>query len=226
MQERNMAIIEPVRKDIINNSTVKTNSFSLRLWHWLNMIVISGSLITVLINSTITDKQNITSLVKEKIADAKGIDNNISRSVAGALEDRVWAVHIYFGYCLAALLLFRLLLELFQLADQKFIRKLKVAGEKYRKIKKDRQEALHELTVKIIYAIFYILLVIMVVTGLSLAFDDDLQFLKSIHHQVKSVHGFCMYLILAFIIVHIAGVLLAERKKEGKGIVSDMINGG
>ncbi len=156
-----MAIIEPVHKDITNNSTVKTNSFSLRLWHWLNVIIISGSLITVLINSTITDKQNITSLVKEKIKDTKGIDNDLSRSVAGALEDRVWAIHVYFGYCLAALLVFRLLLEFFQLADQKFIRKLKDAGEKYRKIKKDRQEALHALTVNITYGIFYALLVIM-----------------------------------------------------------------
>jgi cytochrome b len=34
-----------------------------------------------------------------------------------------------------------------------------------------------------------------------------------------------MYLILAFIVVHLAGVFLAERK-DSKGIVSDMINGG
>lgn len=221
-----MAIIEPVRKNEINDNSVKKTSLSLRLWHWLNAIVISGSLITVLINSTITDKQAITSLVKEKIKDAKGIDNNLSRSVAGALEDKVWAVHTYFGYCLAALLIFRLLLEIFQVTDQKFIRKLKIAAEKYNQIKKARQEALHVLTVKIIYAVFYCLLVIMAITGLSMAFDDDLSFLRSVHHQVKSVHGFCMYLILAFIVVHITGVLMAERRKEGKGIVSDMINGG
>lgn len=221
-----MAIIEPVRKNEINDNSVKKTSLSLRLWHWLNAIVISGSLITVLINSTITDKQAITSLVKEKIKDAKGIDNNLSRSVAGALEDKVWAVHTYFGYCLAALLIFRLLLEIFQITDQKFIRKLKIAAEKYNQIKKARQEALHVLTVKIIYAVFYCLLVIMAITGLSMAFDDDLSFLRSVHHQVKSVHGFCMYLILAFIVVHITGVLMAERRKDGKGIVSDMINGG
>lgn len=221
-----MAIIEPVRKNETNDNSVKKTSLSLRLWHWLNAIVISGSLITVLINSTITDKQAITSLVKEKIKDAKGIDNNLSRSVAGALEDKVWAVHTYFGYCLAALLIFRLLLEIFQVTDQKFIRKLKIAAEKYNQIKKARQEALHVLTVKIIYAVFYCLLVIMAITGLSMAFDDDLSFLRSVHHQVKSVHGFCMYLILAFIVVHITGVLMAERRKEGKGIVSDMINGG
>ena len=44
-------------------------------------------------------------------------------------------------------------------------------------------------------------------------------------HDVKEVHGFIMYLIIAFIVVHIAGVLLAERKNS-KGITSDMINGG
>jgi Ni,Fe-hydrogenase I cytochrome b subunit len=34
-----------------------------------------------------------------------------------------------------------------------------------------------------------------------------------------------MYLIIAFIVVHLAGVFLAERKTDN-GIVSDMINGG
>jgi Ni/Fe-hydrogenase 1 B-type cytochrome subunit len=221
-----MAIIEPTRKDFQHLSKVKKYSSSLRLWHWLNMIVISGSLITVLINSTITDKHAITNLVKTRIQQTKGVDNDLSRSVAGALEDKVWAIHIYFGYCLAGLLFFRLILEFFQLADQKFIRNLKNALVQYKAIKKDRQDALHEFTVKIIYALFYCLLIIMAVTGLSLVFDDDVPVLKSIHHPVKSVHGFCMYLILAFIIVHIAGLFLAERKKDSKGIVSDMINGG
>jgi len=221
-----MAIITPVRKDIKHPQSVKKNSAPLRLWHWVNMMVISGSLITVLINSTITDKHAITGLVKSKIQEAKGVDNDISRSVAGALEDKVWAVHIYFGYCLAALLLFRIVLELFQLADQKFIRRLKEAAVQFKQTKKNRQLALHEFTVKVIYALFYCLLTIMVVTGLSLAFDDDVPALKSIHHQVISVHGFCMYLILAFIVVHLAGVFLAERKKGSRGIVSDMINGG
>ena len=64
----------------------------------------------------------------------------------------------------------------------------------------------------------------MVVTGLCLAFEDDVSFLKSIH-AFRQIHSFTMYLILAFITVHIVGVLLAERK-DSKGIVSDMINGG
>lgn len=221
-----MAIIQPTNKDTQHPIKIKKYSASLRLWHWLNATVISGSLITVLINSIITDKHTITDLVKTGIQKTKGADNGLSRLVAGALEDRVWTIHKYFGYCLAGLLFFRLVLEFFQLADQKFTSKLKNALTQYKVIKKDRQEALHELTVKVIYTLFYCLLAIMVVTGLSLAFDDNVPALKSIHRPVKSVHGFCMYLILAFIIVHIVGVFLAERKKNSKGIVSDMINGG
>ena len=64
----------------------------------------------------------------------------------------------------------------------------------------------------------------MVVTGLCLAFEDDVPLLKSIH-AFRQIHSFTMYLILAFITVHIVGVLLAERK-QSKGIISDMINGG
>jgi len=149
-----------------------------------------------------------------------------ARSVAHALGDSVWEIHTYFGYCLAALFLFRLILEFFQLTDQKFIRRMKAAYRQFKTTKANRQTALHELTVKIIYLAFYGLLLIMVLTGLFLAFEDAMAPFKSIRHSVRSVHGFCMYLILAFIVVHLVGVFLAERRKHGAGIVSDMINGG
>jgi Ni/Fe-hydrogenase 1 B-type cytochrome subunit len=221
-----MSTIEPTRKDVQHPAQVKKYSAPLRLWHWVNAIVISGSLITVLINSTITDDQNTSSFLKDALTKAGAtVTADQSKSVAHSLSDRTWAVHIYFGYALAALLLFRLILEFFQLADQKFIRKLKTAWHQFQSTKKNRELAKHELTVKAIYGVFYFLLVIMVVTGLFLAFEDALVSFKAIRHTVKSIHGFCMYLILAFIAVHLAGVFLAERKNS-KGIVSDMINGG
>jgi Ni/Fe-hydrogenase 1 B-type cytochrome subunit len=221
-----MAIIEPVRRDIGPPYQIKKHSAPLRLWHWLNTIIISGSLITVLINSTITDQRGTSGLVKDELQKSGvSVSNDQARSVAHALSDSVWDVHKYFGYCLAGLLLFRLLLEFFQVADQKFIRRLKRAYVQFNTIKKNRQESLHDLTVKIIYAVFYVLLIIQVITGLFLSFEDAMAPFKSIRHSVKDVHGFCMYLILAFIVVHLAGVFLAERKNS-KGIVSDMINGG
>ena len=74
--------------------------------------------------------------------------------------------------------------------------------------------------------IFYVLLLVIVATGLLLAFDDELGLSKATSHSVKEVHGFCMYPVLAFIAIHLVGVWMAERKADGKGIVSDMINGG
>lgn len=221
-----MAIIEPTRRDVKHPSKFKRYSSSLRLWHWVNLIAISGSLITVLINSTITDDRATGTLIKSELGKAGTVlsDEQV-RPAAHALSDSVWGIHIYFGYALAALLAFRLILEFFQLADQKFIRRIKSAYHHFNTIKKEREEARHELAVKSIYALFYLLLIIMVVTGLFLAFEDALAAYKSIRHSVKEVHGFCMYLIIAFILVHIAGVLLAERK-DGAGITSDMINGG
>ena len=65
----------------------------------------------------------------------------------------------------------------------------------------------------------------MVVTGLTIAFKKELGIAKDISHQIKEIHGFVMYIIIGFIVLHILGVVLAEHD-EGKGIVSDMINGG
>jgi Ni/Fe-hydrogenase 1 B-type cytochrome subunit len=222
-----MTVIEPSRKDVQHPGQFKKYSASLRLWHWANLLVISGSLITVLINSTITDRQPVTEIVKTELQKSGvSVNDEQAGSVAHALGDSVWSVHIYFGYALAALLLFRLLLEFFQIADQKFIRQIKSAYTQFQAIKKNRETVSHELTVKAIYALFYLLMIIMALTGLFLAFEDALAPFKSIRHSVKEVHGFCMYLILAFIVVHIVGVFLAERKDDGKGIISDMINGG
>jgi cytochrome b len=220
-----MTIIEPNRRDVEHPSQIKKNSSSLRLWHWLNAIVITGSLLTVLLNSTLLKTRKNAAFIKANLQESGvSVTDQQARSVAHELSDKIWALHTYFGYALAALLLFRLILELFQLADQKFSRKLKSAYQQYYIIKKQRELLRNEFWVKTIYAVFYLMLLTMVVTGLCLAFEDDVPWLKSIH-AFRDVHSFTMYLILAFIVVHLAGVFLAERK-EGRNIVSDMINGG
>jgi Ni/Fe-hydrogenase 1 B-type cytochrome subunit len=221
-----MSLIEPARLDAEHPQTIKKHSASLRFWHWANTLVICGSLITVLINSTIIDRANVTPVVINALQE-KGV--TVTDKQAGAvghdLGDKVWEVHIYFGYALAALLLFRLVLEFFQVADQKFIRKMKILYAQYQAVKTNRELARNELAVKVIYSVFYITLIIMAITGLFLAFEDFFAPYKAIRHDVKEVHGFCMYVVLAFIAVHLAGVFLAERK-DSRGIVSDMINGG
>jgi len=222
---RNMAVIEPKRMDIVYPEKLKKYSAGLRLWHWLNALVITGSLLTVLLNSTLLKGRKNAAFIKDKLHEAGAtVTDDQARSVAHELTDKVWALHTYFGYGLASLVLFRLVLEFFHAADQKLIRKIKVAYNDYMVTKKNRELARHEFWVKTLYAIFYLFILTMAVTGLCLAFEDDVPALKAIH-AIREVHQFTMYLILAFITVHLAGVFLAERK-DSSGITSDMINGG
>jgi len=220
-----MAVIEPTRKGTLHPNRIKKYSSSLRLWHWLNAVVITGSLLTVLLNSTLLKSRNNAGLIQNQLAKSGvTVTKDQARSAAHALSDKVWTIHTYFGYTLGALLLFRLLLEFFQAADQRLIRKIKRAYHNYFIIKKQRELSRHEFWVKTLYAVFYLMLLTMVTTGLCLAFEDDVPWLKSIH-AFREIHSFTMYLVLAFIILHIAGVFLAERK-DSAGITSDMVNGG
>lgn len=221
-----MATIEPPPNDVINLTQLKKNSANLRVWHWINALVITGSLLTVLINSTLLDPHTNADFIKSLLhQEGAIISPEQAGTVARGLEDKVWDIHIYFGYIITGLLLFRIIVEFFQHSDQNFLKRLTIVWKAYKKPATGTKNALHELAVKILYLAFYLLLVVMVLTGLSLAFKRNLGISKSIAHSISEVHGFCMYLFIAFIIVHVAGVLFAERK-EGKGIVSDMINGG
>ncbi|HEY0176827.1 MAG TPA: cytochrome b/b6 domain-containing protein [Pedobacter sp.] len=207
-----MSIPEPIHQDLENRPQTKKYAATIRFWHWTNTLVISGSLVTVLINSTLFEEETVKAMPQGK-------------SIFHTLEDKVWGIHIYFGYALAVLFLFRMVLELSLPDRQKFWRKMKIAYQDYFVSKRNRDLAKHEFAVKVLYLVFYGLLMIMTLTGLTLAFEDQLGIPKSLAHSVKEFHGFCMYLIIIFILVHIAGVFMAERK-DNKGIVSDMINGG
>lgn len=72
--------------------------------------------------------------------------------------------------------------------------------------------------------LFYLLLFIMVSTGLIIAFGADLGFSGPVRHTFKEIHAFVQYLIYAFVAIHLAGVIRSDIGKY-KGMVSGMING-
>lgn len=150
------------------------------------------------------------------------ITDDNAGTILHTLREEIWALHTWFGYGLIALLLFRLISEFFQLADQKLIRGIKSAYQHYNIVKQNRV-ARHELVVKTIYALFYLMLITIAVTGVILVYRHDI--VKEVTQPAKEIHEITMYLIMAFIAIHLVGVFLGERNKS-KGIVSDMINGG
>lgn len=197
---------------------------ALRFWHWANSLVICGSLLTVLLNSTLFDVRGNASYIQEELIKSKAaVTSEQARTVAHGLEDKVWQIHIYFGYVLAGLFLYRIVFEVLRSKETSFSNLLKETWRLY--FTKKLKSARHDLGIKLAYLLFYILLLVMVTTGLSIAFDNEFGISQSFSHSLKEIHGFCMYLILGFIILHIGGVFMAERKDK-KGIVSDMIGGG
>ena len=59
-----------------------------------------------------------------------------------------------------------------------------------------------------------------------MAYSDDVDSLKQQRQLTKEIHNVNMWVIIAYIVIHIGGVILAELGKKNKGVVSDMINGG
>jgi len=74
------------------------------------------------------------------------------------------------------------------------------------------------------YLLFYLILLLMALTGLGLAFGRELGFPRQIHNLLKTAHSLFQYFMYAFVFLHLCGVIIAENGKT-KGIVSGMING-
>ncbi|HTA81310.1 MAG TPA: cytochrome b/b6 domain-containing protein [Bacteroidia bacterium] len=202
------------------------HSRSMRLWHWSTFIIIMGSLATVLLAKTLFNTRSNIALVKGSLQ-----ENNITvtdqqaRSVSHEFNDLVWHWHIYIGYVLAGLFVFRLIFEFFQPTEQKLIPTLKRALNYLKLPGTDKKETKHYIVVKFLYLFFYFALFIQTCTGLFMVYSDDVENLKSIRHTASDIHSVFMWVIITYIVMHIGGVILAESGKN-KGIVSKMINGG
>ncbi|TGD83213.1 cytochrome b/b6 domain-containing protein [Hymenobacter wooponensis] len=205
---------------------LKRNSLGLRLWHWANAAVVSGLLITILFLFVIV-KMKTAGPEFQKVLSKEGVtfSREQERGLTRIVSHRIWDWHIGLGVALTALLVLRVAVEMVQKGAQRFGVKLRVARQIFRQRGSDLQDARHSLLVKYSYLAFYLMLVVMVVTGLVLIYADDVEFLHRLEHTVKEVHNFTMYLVIAFTVGHLVGVVYAEVTKN-RGIVSDMIHGG
>jgi thiosulfate reductase cytochrome b subunit len=120
---------------------------------------------------------------------------------------------VYIGYALTGLLVLRIILEYFQKAENKIIKQFKLAKTYLKRSTSDKGLAKHFIIVKTAYTIFYLSLIVMVASGLFIKFSSDYPNLKSLRSLIKEIHNVGMYVILAFISLHLAGLLIFEIKK-------------
>lgn len=232
--------IEPAAQRV-KVATIHHVSVWLRLWHWLDGSVVIALLLTYLLRATLLSGRTNADIFTEQLASHQiAASREVVRDLAHGLVDRLWTWHEYLGYALTALLIFRALIFVREGAEPfaTAVRGWRVLFSKsHRAIESApeimfsgvRPNPIQNILVKNLYALFYVLQVVIVGTGLVLAFDDflkeKLNVSKSTFSWMHSVHEYIMWFFLGFVIVHVIGVVVAECSNE-PGLVSRMINGG
>ena len=198
----------------------------IRLWHWANMLVVGLLLFTVFVTKTYLSVFSARDILYASlIKSGASVSKDQAFDAVFALRDHIWIWHTRFGYTLAILFFFRLFIEMLQVKEERFFFRMRKAIIQV-KDKEFRPQARHYLVVKMIYFFFYALMATITFTGLWMATNSSLkQTAMEKFHSIKEIHENAFVILLLFILLHLAGLVRAERKKY-KGVVSDMINGG
>ncbi len=202
----------------------KTRSLNYRIWHWLNALAITGLLATVLLRKTFLSWRTNSALIRSKLEEVgTTITPEFAKEMAVAIRDPLWDLHIYLGFALTWLLIWRVGSFFFDRKHPstsflKALKGLKLVPPP------EKQDAVHYTAVKFTYILFYIATLFMVVTGLMLTFKVELNLAKDFAGSVKDLHELAMWFFVGFVAVHLIKVIHIEFTKA-PGIVSDMING-
>jgi cytochrome b561 len=197
------------------NGFDKKISLPLSIWHWSNLVVLVCILITVLLVKTIFSGKENYPLIQAAL-EKKGaiISVDQAKVVAKLYTHKLWDWHVYFGYVLSGLFLFRLVLEYFQLTEERLFKIIKTTRLNLKTQKERLKESRHYLLVRLIYLLFYTDLALMVATGLFIEFSDNYPNLKPLRSFIKDIHNVGMYIMLAFIVSHLGGLLIHEINKN------------
>lgn len=117
----------------------------------------------------------------------------------------MWDWHIYIGYALVGLFSIRFILPAFgQMKIQNPFGKDLSTKMKFQKWT---------------YILFYVCVIVSLTTGLMIEFGP-----KELKKSIEEIHVLGIYYLIAFIAIHLGGVLLAEFTDQ-KGIISRIISG-
>jgi len=181
---------------------------SIRIWHWLNVIAVSGLLLTFFLRKTFLNWRENSAILIDKLSSA-GVEITAEQAkmLAKAIRAPMWEWHIYFGVMLALLLLFRMWIF------------WQESGFGY-----DDEESLHMRLVHWGYRLLYVILIFMAVSGLILNWHEALGLSDALSHAIKEMHEYVAWTVAVFVPLHIAGIFIAENDDQ-RGIVSRMISG-
>jgi Ni/Fe-hydrogenase 1 B-type cytochrome subunit len=206
------------------SSFSENHSLAVRIWHWVTSLTIIFTITLVLMGTFMFKMRDNIGMVQEQL-EHKGVTvtKDQARSVAHEYSDKIWMLHKYVGYGLAFLLLCRIILEASQPGEEKFKTKIKNALTFQAKTESEKNDRWTYLLAKRGYLLFYLVFLIMALTGLVLAFED-VEALEPIHDLSETIHKYSQFLVYTYILAHLVGVI---REEIGRypGIISGMFHG-
>jgi cytochrome b561 len=177
-----------------------------RIVHWAIAISFTLLLITIFLRLTWMNKYNVAAIIGDYLSSTgQSLSQDQLIVLAKKIRQPMWDWHIYIGYVLVGLFSIRFMLPAFgQMKFQNPIDKKLTAKMKFQKWT---------------YIIFYACVAVSLTTGLIIEFGA-----KEFKKPMEEIHELGIYYLIAFIAIHIGGVLIAEFT-ENKGIISRIVSG-
>ncbi|OBX21628.1 MULTISPECIES: cytochrome b/b6 domain-containing protein [Bizionia] len=177
-----------------------------RIIHWAIAVSFLLLLITIFLRLTWMNKYNVAAIIQDYLSsNGQPLSQDQLLTLAKKIRQPMWNWHIYIGYVLTGLFSIRLMLPFF--GHMKFQNPF------------GKNLSLKEKFQKWTYIIFYICVVISLVTGLIIEFGP-----KEFKKPMEEIHVLGIYYLIGFIIIHVVGILIAEFTDQ-KGIISRIISG-
>lgn len=177
-----------------------------RIIHWAIAISFLLLLITIFLRLTWLNKNNVAAIIQDYLSTtSQKLTQDEAIILAKKIRKPMWDWHIYLGYLLTGLFTIRFILPAFgQMKIQNPLDKSLSAKMKFQKWS---------------YIIFYICVVVSLITGLIIVLGP-----RQYKDPMEDIHVLSIYYLIAFLVIHIGGILVAEFTNE-KGIVSRIISG-
>ena len=192
----------------LNKSIMEKRNYSViyRLMHWSIAFCMLFILFTVFLRLTWMNKENVANIMQKYFAET---NTSLTREqlidLAKQIRKPMWVWHNYAGYVLSALFFLRLTLP--------FFGELKFANPFTKQL---------PLKVKFqywVYLVFYVCVLISLVTGLAIEFGP-----ANMKNTVEEIHVLSIYYLLTFLVLHVGGILIAEFTVN-PGIISRIVRG-
>jgi len=177
-----------------------------RIIHWAVAVSFLLLLITIFLRLTWMNKENVAAIMQDYLS---GTNQVLSQEqlieLAKKIRQPMWKWHIYIGYVLVGLFSIRMILPAFgHMKIQNPFEKNLSSKIKFQKWT---------------YIIFYLCVIVSLVTGLTIELGP-----KEFKEPMEEIHVLGIYYLIAFIVVHLAGVLIAEFTDQ-RGIISRIVSG-